>query len=78
MLIGLQPIALLIITGIMERRIPAPNSIICLLYTSSFEQVKGVMQQLRDKGIRFALDDFGTGYSSPVSYTHLDVYKRQE
>ena len=28
MLIGLQPIALLIITGIMERRIPAPNSII--------------------------------------------------
>ena len=35
---------------------------------NSFEQVKGVMQQLRDKGIRFALDDFGTGYSS-LSYS---------
>ena len=40
---------------------------------NSFEQVKGVMQQLRDKGIRFALDDFGTGYSSLSYLTHLPI-----
>ena len=40
---------------------------------NSFEQVKGVMQQLRDKGIRFALDDFGTGYSSLSYLQKLDV-----
>ena len=40
---------------------------------NSFEQVKSVMQQLRDKGIRFALDDFGTGYSSLSYLTHLPI-----
>ena len=40
---------------------------------NSFEQVKAVMQQLQEKGIRFALDDFGTGYSSLSYLTHLPI-----
>ena len=40
---------------------------------NSFEQVKPVMQQLRNRGIRFALDDFGTGYSSLSYLTHLPI-----
>ena len=35
------------------------------------------LDELKQIGVRLAIDDFGTGYSAPVSYTHLDVYKRQ-
>lgn len=37
------------------------------VFISSMEYVVGVIQQLKELGIRFALDDFGTGYSS-LSY----------
>ena len=52
-----------------------------------FEGTIATMNALKEIGVLFSLDDFGTGYSSlqylkrlplsPVSYTHLDVYKRQ-
>ena len=61
-----------------------------ILETSALSDMAGVSQVIeacRAMGVMFALDDFGTGYSSltylkrlpvtPVSYTHLDVYKRQ-
>lgn len=42
---------------------------ICLEFTEreilgTFEQTRGVMQELRASGYRFFLDDFGTGYSN--------------
>ena len=51
---------------------------ICLLYTSHFPDGKLVGAA----GLAFAASDAGAGFGgqggiTPVSYTHLDVYKRQ-
>ena len=49
------------------------------LLVSDMDEAIATMQALRAEQLSFSLDDFGTGYSSltSVSYTHLDVYKRQ-
>ncbi len=46
---------------------------------SSYDQVKAILEQIRDLGVRIAIDDFGTGHSSlsrlkdlPVSRLKID------
>ena len=44
---------------------------------SEYESVRKLFDSFQLHGIKTAMDDFGSGYSVPVSYKHLDVYKRQ-
>ena len=37
------------------------------VFASDVEQIRNVLSQLREQGIRISIDDFGTGYSS-ISY----------
>jgi diguanylate cyclase (GGDEF)-like protein len=47
------------------------------VFASDVEQIRGVLNTLREKGVRVSIDDFGTGYSS-ISYLRdfpLDTLK---
>jgi diguanylate cyclase (GGDEF)-like protein len=43
------------------------------LVAEDIDRIVGIMEQLKDVGIRFSMDDFGTGYSSLSSLKQLPI-----
>src|SRR5690606_18568518 len=59
--------------GLLERTGLAPSRLVIEVTEGSLlgnpEQVRGILDELQERGVGVALDDFGTGYSS-LSYLH--------
>ncbi len=51
------------------------------VFTSDFDSINSILEELREAGLQIAIDDFGTGYSSlarenelKVDYMKIDKY----
>ena len=50
---------------------------LCLLYTSNLKKITAMLKRLKSVSMLLFLMGASTGAAYAVSYTHLDVYKRQ-
>ena len=60
----------------LERTGVPPTNLVLEISEADFltvDEIGGVIQTLRDMGVRLAMDDFGTGYSSIVRLTELPI-----
>ena len=64
------------IKGILLQQLDSLGTTGCLKYFGLWQMLTNLVDQLK-AGIFLVIDYCDTHWTSPVSYTHLDVYKRQ-